>query len=257
MRAIDDARPNIPLEVVRAHEVILAWGRELGACTLIIRAEGRNRVRKCGKKQDRQNDQCADDENPPLQAVPLAQPHEAVNCCNQVLKLNPDNVSALLRKGLYLIYIGKYKEAQDCLDKALKLDPNLPDIVGSEDQLHQAFINFISNAAESMEAAGDGVLKIKTQLLLADDKIKIEFKDNGVGIPQKNVSKLFEPFFTTKSKGKGVGLGLSVAYGIIEEHGGSIHVDSKEGKGATFNIKLPLKQLSFLQNRNGGVNEQH
>ncbi len=137
------------------------------------------------------------------------------------------------------------------------LDPNLPDIVGSEDQLHQAFINFISNAAESMEAAGDGVLKIKTQLLLADDKIKIEFKDNGVGIPQKNVSKLFEPFFTTKSKGKGVGLGLSVAYGIIEEHGGSIHVDSKEGKGATFNIKLPLKQLSFLQNRNGGVNEQH
>ncbi|MBW1822437.1 MAG: HAMP domain-containing histidine kinase, partial [Deltaproteobacteria bacterium] len=67
-------------------------------------------------------------------------------------------------------------------------------------------------------------------------------KDNGIGIPQENFSKLFEPFFTTKKKGKGVGLGLSVAYGIIEEHGGSIHVNSKEGKSTTFTTKLPLKQ---------------
>ena len=108
-----------------------------------------------------------------------------------------------------------------------------------------------------METAGNGVLNIKTQYSTGEDKIKISFKDNGVGIPQKNFSKLFEPFFTTKSKGKGVGLGLSVAYGIIEEHGGSIHVNSKEGKGTTFNIQLPLKQLSFSHNRNGGVHEQH
>ncbi|MEA3436535.1 MAG: ATP-binding protein, partial [Thermodesulfobacteriota bacterium] len=135
------------------------------------------------------------------------------------------------------------------------LDPDLPDIVGSDDQLQQAFINFISNAAESMETAGNGLLNVKTQYLPVDDKIKITFKDNGVGIPQENFSKLFEPFFTTKKKGKGVGLGLSVAYGIVEEHGGSIHVNSKEGKGTTFNIKLPLKQ--FSQNRNGGTHEQH
>ena len=138
-----------------------------------------------------------------------------------------------------------------------ELDSNLPELIGSEDQLQQAFINFISNAAESMETSGNGVLNVKTQYLPVDDKIKIAFKDNGVGIPQENFSKLFEPFFTTKKKGKGVGLGLSVAYGIIEEHGGSIHVNSKEGKGTTFNIKLPLKQLSFSQNRDGGTHEQH
>ncbi|MGD9304811.1 MAG: ATP-binding protein, partial [Desulfobacterales bacterium] len=56
-----------------------------------------------------------------------------------------------------------------------------------------------------------------------------------------NISKLFEPFFTTKKKGKGVGLGLSVAYGIIQEHGGSIFVRSALGNGATFQVRLPLK----------------
>jgi PAS domain S-box-containing protein len=164
------------------------------------------------------------------------------------------NINRLIEKTLILnsnlLMINQVKVKKN-------LDPNLPDLVGSEDQLHQAFINFISNAAESMETAGNGILNIKTHYLAGDDKIKIAFQDNGVGIPKKDFSKLFEPFFTTKNKGKGVGLGLSVAYGIIEEHGGSIHVNSKEGKGTTFNIKLPLEKSSFSQNRNGGVHEQH
>jgi signal transduction histidine kinase len=66
--------------------------------------------------------------------------------------------------------------------------------------------------------------------------------DTGPGIAYVNISKLFEPFFTTKKKGKGVGLGLSVAYGIIQEHGGSIFVRSTIGNGATFQVRLPLKQ---------------
>ena len=164
------------------------------------------------------------------------------------------NINRLIEKTLFLnsnlLMINQVRVKRD-------LDPNLPDIVGSEDQLQQAFINFISNAAESMETAGKGVLNVKTRYSLVDDKIKIAFEDNGVGILQENFSKLFEPFFTTKKKGKGVGLGLSVAYGIIEEHGGSIHVNSKEGKGTTFNIKLPLKQVSFSKNRNGGAHGQH
>ena len=71
------------------------------------------------------------------------------------------------------------------------------------------------------------------------------FKDTGPGIPEEDISKLFEPFFTTKKKGKGVGLGLSVAYGIIQEHGGSIYVKSKAGQGTTFQVKLPLKSGSI------------
>jgi PAS domain S-box-containing protein len=122
------------------------------------------------------------------------------------------------------------------------LDPNLPDLLVSEDQLQQVFTNFVTNAAEAMEETGGGVLSIETKHCKDDDGILVSFRDTGVGIPEANISKLFEPFFTTKKKGKGVGLGLSVAYGIIEEHGGTIHVASEAGGGTTFEVKLPLQQ---------------
>jgi PAS domain S-box-containing protein len=123
-----------------------------------------------------------------------------------------------------------------------RLDPNLPDLVGSEDRLQQVFMNFISNAAEVMETNGGGVLNIATEQSLQEGKIFVSFKDTGTGIASENLSRLFEPFFTTKKKGKGVGLGLSVAYGIIQEHGGSIDVKSKVGKGTTFRIEFPLNR---------------
>jgi PAS domain S-box-containing protein len=125
-----------------------------------------------------------------------------------------------------------------------KLDPDLPDLLGSEDQLQQVFMNLVSNATEAMEGAGGGVLTIESKHLLSDDSLQINFQDTGPGIPEENISKLFEPFFTTKKKGKGVGLGLSVAYGIIQEHGGSIYVKSKVGEGTVFQVKLPLKSVS-------------
>jgi PAS domain S-box-containing protein len=124
-----------------------------------------------------------------------------------------------------------------------KLDPDLPDLLGSEDQLQQVFMNLVSNAAEAMEPRG-GKLTIETRHLLREDKLKIKFKDTGPGIPEGDIPKLFEPFFTTKKKGKGVGLGLSVAYGIVQEHEGSIYVKSKVGQGTTFQVKLPLKSVS-------------
>jgi PAS domain S-box-containing protein len=128
-----------------------------------------------------------------------------------------------------------------------KLDPDLPDLLGSEDQLQQVFMNLVSNATEAMEGTRGGVLTIESRHILSEDSLQISFKDTGPGIPEENVSKLFEPFFTTKKKGKGVGLGLSVAYGIIQEHGGSIYVKSKVGQGATFQVKLPLKSASARQ----------
>jgi two-component system NtrC family sensor kinase len=123
-----------------------------------------------------------------------------------------------------------------------KLDPLLPDLTGSEDRLQQVFMNLISNAAESMEACrGERILSIQTKPLPEKDSVTLSFADTGVGIPKENLSKLFEPFFSTKKKGKGVGLGLSVVYGIIQEHGGVIQVQSEEGRGTTFTIELPLK----------------
>jgi signal transduction histidine kinase len=138
-----------------------------------------------------------------------------------------------------------------------KLSKGLPDLVGSEDQLQQVFMNLFSNAVESMAADGGGVLGIETKYSTKNDQITVLVKDTGVGISQENIPRLFEPFFTTKKKGKGVGLGLSVAYGIIKEHGGSFYVSSQKGEGTFFKINLPLKHSSSIPVKQGDPNGQH
>jgi two-component system, NtrC family, sensor kinase len=69
--------------------------------------------------------------------------------------------------------------------------------------------------------------------------ILISVKDNGNGIPQRNLDKIFQPFFTTKPTGQGTGLGLSLSYDIVKAHGGELNVDTREGEGSTFIILLP------------------
>ncbi len=125
-----------------------------------------------------------------------------------------------------------------------KMDNKLPDITGSADQLQQVFMNFVSNAAEAMEAVEKRVLSIETMHELSNNSILIKFRDSGTGIPDENTKRIFEPFFTTK-KGKGIGLGLSVAYGIVQEHGGSIEVTSDTGKGTEIKIVFPLNNNSI------------
>jgi two-component system NtrC family sensor kinase len=136
-----------------------------------------------------------------------------------------------------------------------RFDPFLPDIVGSSDQLLQVFMNLISNAVEAMESREGGILTIETGQSAIHDKINILFIDSGTGIARENINKIFEPFFTTKRK-KGVGLGLSVANGIIKEHGGSINVRSRLAEGTTFRVELPLKNGPVYPDSNGGTHEQ-
>ena len=133
------------------------------------------------------------------------------------------------------------------------LFPDLPKIIGSEDQLQQVFMNIISNAAETIEASGGGVLSLETRYLQKSERIAVIFKDTGIVIPKENISKIFEPFFTTKKEGKGVGLGLSVAYGIVRDHGGSIYVEPQEGSGNIFTVKLPLEQTFVTLDQHGGL----
>ena len=71
----------------------------------------------------------------------------------------------------------------------------------------------------------------------------MQVQDNGQGIPEENLSAIFDPFFTTKEVGKGTGLGLSVSYGVIKKHGGQILVDSKVGRGTTFTVVLPVREM--------------
>ncbi|MBW2202673.1 MAG: GHKL domain-containing protein [Deltaproteobacteria bacterium] len=133
------------------------------------------------------------------------------------------------------------------------LDQKLPELVGSADQIQQVFMNFVSNAAEAMESMGGGTLTVETGHIPEAEKVMVKFRDTGKGIAREDLTKIFEPFFTTKKEKKGVGLGLSVAYGIVEEHGGSIHVESRKGEGSTFRVDIPMDRPSNLED--GGAHE--
>jgi len=118
------------------------------------------------------------------------------------------------------------------------LNPNLPQIKGSGNQLQQVLMNLMINAQQAMEQGG--TVQVSTRAL-NDQTVEIRVSDTGPGIPPEIQAKIFEPFFTTKPVGKGTGLGLSVSYGIINNHHGRIRVESVVGKGATFIITLPIE----------------
>lgn len=114
---------------------------------------------------------------------------------------------------------------------------NFPDLEIDADQLQQVFLNMFINAGQAMP--NGGILSITTELVEEQNAIRIVVEDTGTGISQENLERIFDPFFSTKSQ-KGFGLGLSVSYGIIRNHGGSVDVQSEEGKGTRFTIYLPL-----------------
>jgi two-component system NtrC family sensor kinase len=121
-----------------------------------------------------------------------------------------------------------------------KLSENLPQTMLDDAQIQQVFMNIVFNAAEAMN--GQGELIIET--FYCEKFIESKFTDTGCGIPEENIEKLFEPFFSTKKEGHGVGLGLSISYGIIKKHNGEIIVDSEVGKGSTFTVRLPIKEIN-------------
>ena len=121
------------------------------------------------------------------------------------------------------------------IDVTLDTDDSCPNILADPDQLSQVLINLIMNAIHAMPEGGN----LRIGIASGGDRVKLTVADSGHGIPPDALKKVFEPFFTTKEFGKGTGLGLTVVKGILEEHGGSIDVESEEGKGTTFTIVLP------------------
>jgi PAS domain S-box-containing protein len=112
---------------------------------------------------------------------------------------------------------------------------------GDFGQIQQCLLNLIFNAIDAMPKGG--TLTIEGGEDEGTDFIWIEVTDTGQGIDPENIQHIFEPFFTTKTDGKGVGLGLAMVYGIIQEHGGTIEVDSTPSQGTTFCIKLPKSPM--------------
>lgn len=120
-----------------------------------------------------------------------------------------------------------------------ELQADLPESWFDFHQMQQVFLNIAVNAEQAMtEAHGGGKLTVRTRKV--DGSIQISFTDDGPGIPKENLGRIFDPFFTTKEVGKGTGLGLSICYGIVQEHGGRLLVESEVGKGATFTVEIPM-----------------
>lgn len=126
----------------------------------------------------------------------------------------------------------KYKTT---VHKDLKV---VPLINGIPQQLNQVFLNILVNAAQAIEKTGE--IRIKTWQ--ENNEVFLSVSDTGGGIEPENISKIFDPFFTTKEVGKGTGLGMNITYNIIQQHGGSIAVESEKGKGTTFTVSLPVPE---------------
>lgn len=128
--------------------------------------------------------------------------------------------------------------------------PDLPPLYGDAGQIHQALLNLCVNARDAMPAGGR--LSIEARLMPAaamslqfpaaakEDCIEIAVRDTGTGIDEETRKRMFEPFFTTKERGKGTGLGLAMVYGVVNNHGGVLDVESRVGEGTTFRIYLPV-----------------
>ena len=141
-----------------------------------------------------------------------------------------------------------------CIDDALKLcshelrshvaiqkniDPNLPEIIGSSQQMEQVLINLFKNAADAIASVGKGKLRISA--ISEGAVIRISVEDTGTGISDDQLDEIWTPFFTSKDADKGTGLGLSISRGIVEDHKGSLWVERPEGGGARFVIEIPAE----------------
>jgi signal transduction histidine kinase len=160
---------------------------------------------------------------------------------------NQDNVNAILKNTLFVFRV-RFRSTK--IDLQTDFSETLPSTWVQSTPLQQVFYNLVSNAVEAMEETGlRGTLRITTRhanaeetLETSDSAILISIEDSGPGMTEDVQQKVFERFFTTKSKGKGTGLGLPLCKRIVNEHGGSISLQSEEGRGTTFTILLPVRE---------------
>jgi two-component system, NtrC family, sensor kinase len=152
----------------------------------------------------------------------------------------PVSVNFLVETVLEIV---SYQLRTGNIEVTTQFDPNLPVVLADGHQIQQVLLNVVNNARQAMENhQPEGWIKIITEA--SDENVRIVIHDNGPGIPEENMRRIFDPFFTTKEVGQGTGLGLSLCYGIIKEHGGTITPLNRHGGGATFIIELPILQAT-------------
>ncbi len=149
-------------------------------------------------------------------------------------ELAPVDLNLLIRSSLMLI---ESQAMAQSVTLTTVLDEGLPRVRLDANKIKQVVTNLALNALDAMP--GGGTLTITTHHLPAEGVVELAVEDNGCGIPPEVLHRIFDPFYTTKGT-TGTGLGLSVTYGIVEQHGGTITVESSVDIGTTFMIRLPL-----------------
>jgi signal transduction histidine kinase len=145
------------------------------------------------------------------------------------------NINNIVAESILLL---KKQAAFNDIAITQSLDETIPFVLVDKGQIQQAAINLLINAVEATAPGGE--IRVTTRRVTKPDTLEITIQDTGIGMDEKTVSRIFDPFFTNKDNG--TGLGLAITHGIIEQHDGTIHVESKIGEGSTFFIRLPLKQ---------------
>jgi len=142
---------------------------------------------------------------------------------------------------------------------ATELHEDLPVVSGNRGKLQQVLVNLVLNAKDALQDRGSGSVRILTARTSKGVELRVE--DNGVGMSPEVMRKIYDPFFTTKSnpkegQRKGTGLGLAVTYGIVQEHGGTIEVNSTPGEGTAFRLELPaIDAASRMQHKSQSGSE--
>ncbi len=106
-------------------------------------------------------------------------------------------------------------------------------------QLHQVLLNLVVNARDAMPDGGNLRVELASESNAPEETAVLSISDTGAGMPAERVARIFEPYFTTKARQQGTGLGLAIVHGIVQEHGGTIAVESEVGQGTTFRVRLP------------------
>ncbi len=155
-------------------------------------------------------------------------------------KFCPSSVSQIVEKVLSVI---SDRVSMTKIKILNSIPTDLPMVMVDPMQIEQIFMNLLINASHAMPKGGKITLKAKA----LNGYVDVSVTDTGVGIPKKNLAKIFDPFFTTKKEGEGTGLGLAICHSIVEHNGGALRVESEEGKGTTFTVKLPVDKGSRLR----------
>ncbi len=145
------------------------------------------------------------------------------------------DINQLIIESLSLL---EHQMTENGISISRSLDASLPPVFGNSGKLQQVFVNLFLNARDAMPAGGE--LRIRTAM--NESMVVVDIEDTGAGISPEDIKRIYDPFFTTKVASRGTGLGLAISYGIVQEHGGRILVDSEPGKGTRFRLKLPARQ---------------